>query len=309
MLPSIEIIVTSFPEILFGQIVLARDTKPLSAREYQSAEFVLNQVDLSEIKHAVFITLNNDVLFWGPQYIGFPRTELNKDEIHALQQLLSTGKLFYQTPDGNTFQCVTQNRLHRPILETCTCGKEYMHQYFSYQWDAEQDHTVGVLQIYLTGSRLAEIRIYPSKQGIAYTPYETGGDWWFNGVTSSSPLWKELSARSTLSSIPVLWPEMTDSQANIHASRIIGDRYQSMRQVIQDSPSVQKVFGEIREIRPAIGNNYYSSWMDSTTVFLTFRVIGTRGEGAVIIQGYDCFNLEMVFQGIPMDDGNSYICP
>jgi hypothetical protein len=72
---------------------------------------------------------------------------------------------------------------------------------------------------------------------------------------------------------------------------------------------VGEIFGPIQEIRPAIGKNLSSSWMDSNSVFLTFRVLGTRGEGAVIMEGNECFHLQMVFQGIPMDGGGSEVCP
>jgi hypothetical protein len=307
--PSINRFITSFPEILLGQVVLTRETKPLFPRAYQSAEFVLNQVALSEIEQAFFIELHDDVLFWDPQYVGFPRTELNEDEIRAIQQLLSAGNLFYQMPDGNSYQCVTRDPLQEPGLETCAQGKQYKDQFVSYQWDAEKNRTVGVLQFFLTGGRLAEIRIYRSERGLAYTPYEKSGDWWLDGVSASSPLLEELSAHTTIPPISILWPEMTATQANAHAARIIGNRYQPALEIIQNSPAVREVFGDIQEIRPAAGNNYYSSWMDSTSVFLTFRVIGTRGEGAAIIQGYDCFDLSMVFNGMSVDDGSSYICP
>jgi hypothetical protein len=269
----------------------------------------LNQVTLSEIEQAFFIPLYDDVLYWEPWYVGFPRSELNEDEIRAIQHLLSTGHLFYQTPDGASFQCVTQSPLHEPRLETCVVGEQYMDQYVAYQWDSEQGHTVGVLQFYLTSGRLAEIRVYPSEHGIAYTPYELSGDWWLDGLADSSPLLEELSSRATLPPISILWPELTTDQANARAAQIIGEGYWFALQIIQDSPTVGEVFGPIQEIRPATGKNLSSSWMDSNSVFLTFRVLGARGEGAVIMEGKDCFHLQTVFQGIPMNGGGSEVCP
>jgi hypothetical protein len=309
LIPSIESTITSFPEILLGQVVLSGETKPLSARAYQSAELVLDQVALSEIEQAVFIALYEDVLFWEPQYVGFPRTELNEDEIRDIKQLLSAGNLFRQMPDGDSYQCVSRKPGQEPGLETCAEGKNYREQYVSYQREAEQNHKVGMVQFFLTGGRLAEMRIYPSKVGLAYTPYEKTGDWWFDGVTASSSLFEELSARVTLRSIPVVWPELTASQANTRAARIIGKRYRPALAAIQNSDAVRGVFGEIQEIRPAAGTNYYSAWMDAIAVLLTLRITGSRGEGAVIIQGYDCFDLRMVFKGIPVEDGNASICP
>ena len=308
-LPSMERIITSFPGVLLGQVVLTRETTPLSARAYQSAEFVLNQVALSEIEQAVYIVLYDDVLFWDPQYVGFARVELNDDEIRAVQKLLSAGTLFHPMPDGDSYECVTRNPLQEPERVACAEGEETMGQYLSLRWDAEDHRSVGVLQFSLTGGRLAEIRVYPSDRGLAFTPYEIGGEWWLDGVTASSPLLEELSARATLPSMLVLWPEMTAAQANARAARILGNRYQPALAVIQNSSAVREVFGEIQEIRPAAGNNHYQSWMESTSVFLTFRVVGARGEGAVIIRGYDCMALQMVFKGIPVANGRSTICP
>lgn len=299
----------SFPEILLGQIHLSSQTKPVLPRNYLSAEFLLNQVALSEIEQAVYIDLQEDVLFWDPYYVGFARTELSRDEIRDLLQTLSTGALFYQTTDGSSYQCVTRKITGKPGLESCTEGERYMEQYTSVQWDASQNKTIGVLLVHLTGGRRAEIRIYRSGQGLAYDPLEKTGDWWFKGITGASSLIEKMSTRATLASIPVLWPHLSADEANSRAARIIGDRYQPALALIRSSPAVGDVFGEIHEIRPAMGINEYASWMDSTSIFLTTRVIGSRGEGAVIIQGYDCFDLQMVFQGIPLDDGSSYICP
>ena len=309
LLPSIERMLIGFPEIFFGQVVLERETKPLSPREIQSAEFVLGQVKPSEIERAVYIAIYDDVLFWGPQYVGFPRTELIADEVRALQKLLSAGNLFYRFPEGDSYNCVTRQPLQEPKLEPCAGGKQLMDRYVSSQWDAEQNQAIGVLQFFLADGKLAEIRVYRSEYGLAYTPYEKSGDWWIDGVTASSPLLEDISARVTLSSIPVLWPEKTADQANVRAARIIGNRYQPALEIIRNSSAVRKVFGDIQEIRPAIGDNHYVSWMDSTSIFLTFRVIGSRGEGAVLIQGYDCFDLQMVFNGTLVDDGNFHTCP
>ena len=72
---------------------------------------------------------------------------------------------------------------------------------------------------------------------------------------------------------------------------------------------MRETFGEIQEVRPAAGDNSYSSWMDATAVTLTFRVTGTQGVGAVLVRGYDCFDLQMVSQGIPVGERSTYLCP
>lgn len=302
------ILINNFAGLLTGQISLSRDTRPILARKYMSAEILLNQVALSEIQQAVYTDLQDDVLFWDPYYPGFARTELSHDEIRDLLQTLSAGDLVYQTTDGNSYQCVIQDMVQPPKLEHCAEGKALMDQFTDAQWDASQNKTVGVLQFHLTNGRLAEVRVFRAGEMLAYDPLEKTGDWWFKGITAGSPLLDQIAARAALSPIPVLWPNLSAGEANTRAARIIGNRYQTALDLVRGSPAVREVFGEIHEIRPAAGINDYSSWMDSTSIFLTLRVTGSHGEGAVIIQGYDCFDLQMVFQGRPLDDGSSYIC-
>lgn len=304
-----EKVITSFPEILFGQVILAHETKPPSGQIYESAEFVLNQVALEDIEQGFYISLQDDVLFWDPWYVGFPRTELTDGEIRVLQQLLSNGRIFSQTADGTSFQCVYQSPSHEPRLKACPDGEQYMDTYGDFQWEAEKNHTVGVLQFNLTGGRLVEIRVYPTNHGIAYTPIEVVGEWWLNGLADSTLLVQELATRTALQPISVLWSELNPEQANERAAQIIGNRYWRALQVIQDSSVIQDKLGTIREIRPAIGKNLSSSWMDSRSVFLTFRVIGTRGEGAVIMEGNDCFRFHMVSQGTPIQGEDNNVCP
>ncbi len=300
--------IASFPDILMGQVHLSPLTRPVSPRKYLSAELLLNQVALSEIKQAFYIDLQDDVLFWDPYYVGFPRSELSRDEIRDLLQTLSAGDFVYQTTDGNSYQCVIQDMVQPPRLEPCTEGKALMDQYTDAQWDASQNKTVGVLQFHLTNGRLAEVRVFRTGQILAYDPHEKTGDWWFKGITATSALLDQISARVAPAPIPVIWPHLSTDVVNARAARIIGNRYQIALDLIRSSPAVREVFGEIQEIRPAAGINNYASWMDSTSIFLTLRVTGIRGEGAVIIQGYDCFDLQMVFQGGPLDDGSAYIC-
>jgi hypothetical protein len=307
--PTLEKISTSFPEIFLGQVVLTRESKPLSPRAYYSAELVLNQVSAEEIEQAAYIHLGKDVLFWGPQYVGFRRTPLSADEIHILLQALTTGNLFYPSPDGYSFECFTRDASQAPRLETCLHGRAFQDQFTTLQWEAEQNEAVGVLQFALNGGRLAEIRVYPSSRGLAYTPSEITGDWWLSGVSASLPDLEALAARAAIPSIQVQWPELTAAQANQRAARFIGDQYQPALEIVQKSHAVQEVFGVIQEIRPAVGDNRYMTWMDATSVFLTLRVIGSRGQGAVFLEGYDCFNLQMVFNGQPVEDGTTPICP
>jgi hypothetical protein len=308
-LPTFESIFINFPEILLGQVSLSRETKPLYPRDYASEDLLLKQVDPSEIEGAEYIALLEDALFWESDYVGFARTALSREEIITLQQTLSTGNLFHRSADGDSFQCVARDASQIPALEPCAQGKQYMDQFMAFQREAEQKRAVGVMQFTLTDGRLAEIRVFPAERGLAYTPFEKSGHWWIDGISPPSPLLNDLSARAALAPITVLWPRLSAGRANARASRLLGNRYNAALAVVRASSVIRDVFGDILEIRPALGTNNYSSWMDSTSVFLTLRVRGTRGEGAVIVQGDDCFNLEMVFEGDLIEDGNGYICP
>jgi hypothetical protein len=308
-LQPVETILINFPEILLGQVSLSRETKPLYPRAFASEDFLLNRVNPSEIEKAEYIALREDALFWESDYVGFARTVLSHKEIVTLQQILSSGKLFHRSADGDSYMCVTRNASHIPALEPCAQGKQYLDRFMAYQQEAQEKGAVGVLQFTLSDGRLAEIRVFPAEQGVAYTPYEKNGDWWIDGISPPLSLINELSTRTMLAPIPVLWPELSAGRANARAARMLGHRYNSSLVVVQESIVVREVFGEILEIRPALGTNNYSSWMDSTSLFLTLRVQGTRGQGAVIIQGDDCFDLEIVFEGVLVEDGSGYICP
>ncbi len=308
-LPTIETIVINFPEILLGQVSLAHETKPLYPRDFASEDFLLNQVNPSKIKNAEYIVLREDALFWDSDYVGFARTKLNREEIIALQQILSSGDLFHRSADGESYECVTRDASQIPALEPCTQGMKYMNQYMAYKQAAEEKGTVGVLQFTLNDGRLAEIRVFPAELGLAFTPYEKRGDWWIDGISGPLPMLSDLSTRAALAPIPVLWPELSAERANARAAHVLGNRYNAALFVIRESSAVREVFGDILELRPARGTNNYSSWMDSTSVLITLRILGTNGEGALIIQGDDCFDLDMVFMGDPVEDRQGYYCP
>jgi len=307
-LPTIETIVINFPEILLGQVSLARETKPLYPRDFASEDFLLNRVDPSEIEKAEYIATREDVLFWESDYVGFARTALSYEEIITLQQILSSGNLFHRSADGESYQCVTWDTSQEPRLEPCAHGKQFQDHYLNYKQEAEEKGTVGVLQFTLYDGRLAEIRVFPAAQGLAFTPFEKNGEWWVDGISGPAQFFKDLSARAALAHIPVLWPELNAGRANARAARMLGDRYNAALFVVRESSLVREVFGDILEIRPARGTNNFSSWMDSTSVSLTLRVLGTYGEGAVIIQGDDCFDLQLVFEGDLVEDGREFIC-
>ena len=302
-------IIPSFPALLFGQLQLTRDSAPLSPRAYQSAEFILGQVDLSEIESGVYVHLQEDVLFWDPGYPGFPRTALSRDEIRQLQETFLEAKLFSQTTSEEGFQCVKISTGNEPVYQSCPEGQDYWDQLQNYRLEAFFDHQVGIFLLSLTNGQVVEIRIYPGEGGMGFNPEERGGPWWFDGISATIPGLNQIVARTKTEPIAVYWPGNKASVAHARGRMIFGSRYQQALDTVRDSSQVRGVFGEIMDIRPAVGNHYYCSWMDCNSIFLTFYVRGSRGEGVVIIQGEDCFDLRMVFEGKPIPVSYEYECP
>lgn len=303
-LPGLNHFFGNFPENIFGQNALSGKSKPYDARAYQSAEFVLGQVSLADVEQAYFVQLSDDVLFWGPQYVGFPRTEISKSELIQIHTLLTNAVLFHPAPDGKSFECIQNQK-----LQPCPDGSTYQRTYIDRQWRATEKRAHAALVLFLNNGQLVEIHLAPSTSGLAFTPVEISGNWWLNGLSESSSLLDELSRRTSVSAIPTLWPELNADQANTKAAKILGKRYEKALEFIRTSQTIQVVFGEIHEIRPAEGSNYTSDWMDSNSIFLTLKVAGSHGKGAVIVQGDTCFDLRMVISGFPHEDGSSYICP
>lgn len=294
----------NFPDSLFGQNYLFSEFRPYSPRAYQSAEFVLGQVPLDEVERAFFIQTRDEALFWDPYYVGFPRAELSRAELSTIYKFLSQGVLFHTSADGKSFECVRNLR-----LEPCADGKNYQRIQTDRRWAATENRSHATLVLYMENNRLVEIRLAPSSLGLAFTPVEKSGDWWLNGLAESSDLLEILARRAKVSPIQPLWPELSAEQANAWAAWQLGARYKKALDFVQGSSAVQKTFGVLREIRPAQGSNGTSDWMDSNGIFLTLKVSGSHGEGAVIVQGQTCFNLQMVLDGQLQDDGEFYICP
>jgi hypothetical protein len=167
-----------------------------------------------------------------------------------------------------------------------------------------------VLLIELTGGRIVEIRIAPGEGGFAFEPYQKTGPWWIDGVVHNPlPLLDELAARAETEPIEVLWPGLNAAGANAKAGRILGKSYPKALDALTKAPEVGEFFGEIVEIRPAMGDNSYSSWMDSTCATMTLYVLGTKGEGVVLVRGLDCFDIRMVVDGVPAQGVVRDVCP
>jgi len=307
---TLEWMIPNFPGMFFGQIQLTRDSAPLSPRPYQSAEFILGQVDYAQINSSSYIYLQDDVLFWDPLYPGFPQTKLNLDEVRQIQAFLAGGMVIKQNYPEEGFSCLEISAGEEPEWLPCPNGESYWDQFNDFRFEASRTRDVGLLLIQLNGGRIVEIRISPGENGLAFESTEKTGPWWIDGVVDQPfSLLEDLAARAEVEPIDVLWPRLTEKQANAKAQRILGNRYRKALEVVQNSSEVEVVFGTIEEIRPALGNNSYSSWMDSSCATMTFYLAGTKGEGVVLAQGEDCFDIRMVVDGVPVQNTVRNECP
>jgi hypothetical protein len=309
-LRTLEWLVPSFPELFFGQLRLTRNSSSLSPKSYQSVEFVWGQVSEEEIKNAYFIHIQDDVLFWDPHYPGFPRTELSLEEVRLIQEVLAGGMLFEVGSVEEELSCLEISPEKQLDWVDCPAGGGVYDQFNDYRFEAFRKRGYGLLMIHLTEGRIVEIRIAQGYEGFAFEPYEKSGPWWFDGVVNQPfPLLDELAARAEVEPIEVLWPNLDSERANAKAGRILGKSYKMALDAVHSAPEVQEVYGEIIEIRPALGDNSYSSWMDSTCATLTLYVRGTKGEGAVNLRGLNCFDIRMVVDGAPVQNVVREACP
>lgn len=295
---------SGFPDSLFGQNNVSPDFRPYPPTAYQSAEFVLGQVPLSEVERAFWFQTGEETLFWDPYYVGFPRAEPSREELAALLGMFRQAVLFHTATDGGQYECVSQQRLG-PCIENVDYGKVMAER----RWAATKNHGHAALVLFLKNKRLVEIHLAVSPQGVAFTPFEKGGDWWLDGLAQKITLVDNLARRAKTPKVAVLWPELEAEAANQRAAARLGERYVNALEFVRESPAVLRAFGALQEIRPAQGNNYTSEWMDSRSIFLTLSVSGSLAQGVVLMQGDACFDLQMVVGGQWMDDGKSYYCP
>jgi len=297
----------SFPGAFFGQLTLARQTRPLELRQYKSRDFVLGQVSTWQIEEAEYIATGEELIFWEPPYAGFARTRLSPEELEELRGILVKGQIFQPATAGRDTTCLVQPGRGFPEFKPCPEGTEWMDQYASIKGWSEELQQAGVLVATLKAGgrgqqskKVVEILLFRSEQGLVFEPVQINNSQGLKGITCPSPLVDSLTARAQAEPVPVLWDHMTGSAANQRAARVLGDGYSLALDAVRFSPEVLSAFGSLASVRPAQALNVYSSWMDSTSITLTLAVNGSKGEGAVLVRGFapfDRFSLDIVSGG------------
>ena len=302
-----ETFLTSGIEVFLGQVRLTRESGPLPAPAYASNELLLGGVHPSEVAGAYLIVLPEEVYFWGPFYIGFERAELTDVEADQLLGILTSGKLFAGSY-GRPILCARRIGGAEAELTACEEGPQWQAVHQATRLAAELEPGLGVLQFHLGDGRLAEYNLYSANGLLAYSASEVNDVAVEGFVAAAGEALQFIAARAVVEPIGVIWPEESADEANAHAARLLG-RSRGALEFLAGLEPLHLTLGQIREIRPAEGGNWSSTWMDSDSVQLLFRVTGEDGEAAVMVEGGECWDAEMMYRGNWIDLSSGAVCP
>jgi hypothetical protein len=302
-----EVLLTSGVEAFFGQVHLTRESGPLSARAYVSNELLLGSVQPSEVVRASLILLPHEVYFWDPFYVGFERTGLTGEEEHQLLESMSSGHLF-TSPYGRPILCAQRIEGAEAELTACEEGPEWQAIHQETRLTAGLDPGMSVLQFHFGDGRLAEYRLYSANGLLAYSAVEVNQVPVEGLLTASGEALPPIAARTVVEPISVLWPEQSADEANAHAARLLGQRYVGALDFLRGLEQLRLSLGPIREIRPAEGGNWSSTWSEGTSLQLLLRVTGENGEAAVMVRGSACWDAELMYRGEWIDLASGAVC-
>jgi hypothetical protein len=164
------------------------------------------------------------------------------------------------------------------------------------------------LQFHLADGRLAEYSLYTANGLLAYSASEVNEVAVEGCAAAAGEALQSIAARAVVEPIGVIWPEESADEANAHAARLLG-RFRGALEFLGGLEPLHLTLGQIREIRPAEGGNWSSTWMDSDAVQLLFRVTGEDGEAAVMVEGGECWDAEMMYRGKWIDLSSGAVCP
>jgi hypothetical protein len=299
---------TTGVSVFLGQVNLTQTTGPTEAKAYLSNELLLDNGPLPELTGAVLVPLPKELYSWDPGFPGFARTQLGKEEALALFLELASGHLF-ASPDGREVLCAGRAGGTRIELAPCQEGHQWRAIHQETRLTAGLTPEVSALQFTFADGRRAEYRLYSANGYLAYSAIEVNELPVDGLLPKPGGSLNSLVARAVLEPVGILWPDLSSAEANARATRLLGGRYRRALEFLRRLESVRAVLGPIKEIRPAEGENYSSSWMDSSEVKLTLLVTGEAGPAVVMIRGDECWAAEMVHAGVWYDLTSVYACP
>ncbi|MCJ7513259.1 MAG: hypothetical protein MUO23_09865 [Anaerolineales bacterium] len=303
-----EVLWTSGIDAFLGQVRLTRESGPKQPREYVSNELLLGSVLPSEVVESWLVPLPQEVYFWDPGYVGFPRAKLTDEEARQLLESLTSANRF-TSRYGRPILCAQRSAGAEAELAACEQGPQWQAVHQETRLSAGLNPGMSVLQFDLGDGRLAEYRLYSANGLLAFSATEANQVSVEGYFPASSDALQSIAERAVVEPVGVLWRLQSPEQANAHAARLLGRRYWSALDFLRGLEPLRLILGQIREIRPAEGDNWSSTWMDGTGMQLTLRVIGDRGEGVILLQGGDCWAAEVMVQGRLYDLTSGFVCP
>ncbi len=131
------------------------------------------------------------------------------------------------------------------------------------------------------------------KQGVAHIArrfdrllYLLSGPWRikFAFGDSSAELVAALRARARVQKdTPVLYPELSEKEANKKAIDIVGAPYNEARNYFVSHPVVIRAIGKVKEARPAFGRNWYKKLPDYYVGMFTIKLVGSAGSAVATV--------------------------
>jgi hypothetical protein len=298
--PAAERLWISGPDAFFGQVRLTQDSGALSVKDYASNELLKGQIADSEIAGGTLFLLPQDVYFWDPYFPGFPRAELSEQEATTLAARLVSGRRF-EAAYGKPAVCWHDAEDGSQTSSTCGEGAALQRLHQQTRLQAGLDPGPRVLQIRLKDGRMAQVKLYQTEGGLAFTAEQPNLVPIEGFVDGSVVELSAMVARAQVEPVNVIWPEVTADRANARAARRLGSRYRQALEHVQSRDDIRQVVGAMREVRPAQGANYSSDWMDSHSLHLTLRAKGEWGEAVVMVRGDQCWQVEMMAGGLLYD--------
>jgi hypothetical protein len=291
-LRGFELYTTSGWMMMLGEVNLTRESGTRDPESYMSQELLMGTVGSEFLDEGRIVVIPDWASFWDPNYTGFAYVEVEEDVIQMILDWINEGQMFIQEVDG--FECFDPKK---GSWTRCQDSEAVLDGYYDLQFLGQASGRSYSLQVYNEADQLAEYQIFINGEHMAFEVVQPNQAS-IKGITTIEPGWIDpIVARAAYPQIPILWEHRSAASANRIARRRLGKGYERAMSQLSQSAVLEDILGPLREIRPAVGENQYSSWMDCAELELTLYVKGEQGEGVVLMRGYDCFTAELLVKG------------
>jgi len=263
-------------------------------------KFFLEEISLSQVKQARLYPTGNDLNWISPES-GIPWTEVRLTELGTLRSELTSGKV--HPVDVALYDCHGQD-LPDDLRIECEAGQYLWGTYFWELHLEKLDFPLQniLLQITFLDEREAIIQLLKFSTGAIFVARDesTGVEGLVRGDT---PVLNSLLATARATPLPVLWPELSATEANELAVWLWGNAYQRTLEYIQANSFITDQVGKVLEVRPAIGQNQAAAWSigNIPEAVFTVQIIGEVKSAAATVHAkvftHENFGSAIAFQG------------